>query len=530
MTRLASPTQLHATASPPASPRSLHHHTRSWIPLALLVPIILAGAVLRGSGLGVPSLWFDEGYTAWAISLPPHQLIRAIQVDTAPPLFYLLLKGWAAMAGRSEAALRSLSAMCSVGALLLCWLTARRLLRDRWATLAATALAAGAYMPVAYAHEARFYAMMMLLAALDFYLVLLVAERASLPRLALLCLSWIASLYTNNALLVYVAACAAAWLAAPGLVGRRRRIMQLAAVGSLAALAFSPWVPSLLAQHRAIAANFWASPPSVHNLCDTACSLAGISPYAWRPLRGVVFAVDSVVLAAWGTALLLLPRARPTLAILGLMAAAPVLLLFVLSRVGQPVFVDRIFIASCAFLPVILAAPLAFVRRGGLRAAWVGVLIVLLAGEVWSLRGQWLGEHQEDWRSATEFLAWQRADAGGRSLVVFTANEGEMLYDYYARHGDYTPAPDLLGTPTDFFHPRDGGMPRTMRRIRSAADLAPLQAVLSAGGFDRIFLVASHQEWADPLQSVKGLLNHELHLRRRRDFDHVSVFEFDRVP
>lgn len=529
MTTLAiAPKQQTQLAAPDAAPP--HQPRINRIAIALLAVILTGGFFVRFAKLGRQSLWFDEGYTAWAISLPPAQLVNAIRVDTAPPLYYLLLRQWTAIFGHSEAALRSMSAVFSSAALLLCWMIARRLLRDQWAALAATALAGAAFMPVAYAHEARFYAMMLLLAAADFYLVLLAAERDSLWRLVLLGLCWIASLYTNNIMTLYVGLSAIAWLIVPGAVPLRRRIVQLAIVGALAAAAFAPWVPAMLAQSHRIQGNFWLSSPQGWDLANAFTVLAGINANTWRPVHTVMV----VVMALLATAVLgglMQQRRRQCIAVLTLIAIAPVLVLFLVSRISQPVFVERVMLPSTVFFAILWATPLAWLQQRWARICWGGVLFVLLGCEVWSMRGQWLGEHLENWRGACAYLQSQRDAAGApkRSIVIFASNEGEQLYDYYARHGDFTPRSDLTGAPTSFFQPPDEGPPRTMRRVRSDADLDQLRSLLAHGSFDQLFLVQSHQQWGDPSHRVLRLLMDDLDLQTRRDFLGITVFQFDRV-
>ena len=526
MTTLLSPSKpVHHMAAPHALPA--HSRQSSWLVGAILLVILAGGFFVRFAKLGRQSLWFDEGYTAWAISLPPAQLVSAIRVDTAPPLYYLLLREWSLLFGRSEASLRAMSAIFSSAALLLCWLTAKRLLRDQWAALAATALAGAAYMPVAYAHEARFYAMMLLLAAADFYLALLAAERDSIGRLILLALCWIASLYTNNIMTLYVGLSAVAWLILPGAVPLRRRLLRIAVVAAIAGIAFLPWVPSMLAQRRAIQGNFWLSPPAGWDLANSFCALAGIDAMAWHPLHVVMLTIDALLLALV-IAGFMQRRRRAATAALALMAALPVLLLFFVSRFSQSVFVDRVFLPSCAFLAILWAAPLVWLSAGWKRNCWAALLVILLGCEIWSMRGQWLGEHAENWRGASQYVQAQRqATAAGRSVVIFTSNEGEMLYDYYARHSDYTRRSDLTGAPRDYFDPPGGGPPRTMRRIRSDSDVDQLRWLINHGAFDRLFFVQSHQHWGDPSHRVLRLLLDNLDLQTRREFLGITVFQFD---
>src|SRR5439155_7822214 len=137
-------------------------------------------------------------------------------------------------------------------------------------------------------------------------------------------------------------------------------------------------------------------------------------------------------------------------------------------------------------MPLLIVLPLA--RRSGFESegrrpppVWmmpVTVAALLVLG-VMSLRGNYLGEHREPWRDVSA-LAASGAD-GHRRLLVFVANEGEIMYDYYARRGDYSPSPMLLGVPNGFFATDP---PHTMTRLRDEADLDRLRPALARGDFD----------------------------------------------
>jgi mannosyltransferase len=57
------------------------------------------------------SVWFDEGYSILLSERPVSELLNLTSVDAHPPLYYLILKGWASIFGYSEFALRALSAI-----------------------------------------------------------------------------------------------------------------------------------------------------------------------------------------------------------------------------------------------------------------------------------------------------------------------------------------------------------------------------------------------------------------------------------
>src|SRR5687768_1242680 len=80
----------------------------------LLMLVLLLGAGLRFHNLETQSLWNDEGNSVVMTQKPIPQIIADSSVDIHPPGYYLLLKAWSALTGRSEFALRFFSALAGV--------------------------------------------------------------------------------------------------------------------------------------------------------------------------------------------------------------------------------------------------------------------------------------------------------------------------------------------------------------------------------------------------------------------------------
>lgn len=149
------------------------------IGLAIAVAAGLVGAFV---GLDTHGFWFDELYTAW-ITAPSGDLaglIANISADVHPPLYYLAIHLYAKLFGTSEVALRSFSALCATGAVLL-FVTAT----GRWFSLNArlfgAAIATGSLFWFYQAQNARSYALCLLLgtAILALCLSLMAAPRES---------------------------------------------------------------------------------------------------------------------------------------------------------------------------------------------------------------------------------------------------------------------------------------------------------------------------------------------------------------
>jgi len=67
----------------------------------MLLPVTILGFFLRLIGAG-QSFWLDEGASIEIASTPLSNLIAKMTTDFHPPLFYLLLKSWLPLAGKSE--------------------------------------------------------------------------------------------------------------------------------------------------------------------------------------------------------------------------------------------------------------------------------------------------------------------------------------------------------------------------------------------------------------------------------------------
>ncbi|MFN8451046.1 MAG: glycosyltransferase family 39 protein [Anaerolineae bacterium] len=128
---------------------------------APLVLILLLATAVRLWGIQAQSIWFDEGWSAYAAAQPTP--IDAWRADaTNPPLYYVLINLAARGFGTSELALRYLSLLLGVLAIPLVYQLARRLAGERAGVYAALLAAASAPLWWA-AQEARMYTLLALL-------------------------------------------------------------------------------------------------------------------------------------------------------------------------------------------------------------------------------------------------------------------------------------------------------------------------------------------------------------------------------
>ena len=127
------------------------------------VPLLLAGFALRIWGLTDHNIWWDEGIGVWLARMPLLEAIRWTAGDVHPPLHYISLIGWRAVAGESTFALRFLSVLFSFLTLPLIYRLGRALGGSSTGLLAIGLLAISRFS-IWWAQEIRMYALSALLA------------------------------------------------------------------------------------------------------------------------------------------------------------------------------------------------------------------------------------------------------------------------------------------------------------------------------------------------------------------------------
>ncbi|MFC7477469.1 hypothetical protein ACFQS7_24120 [Dankookia sp. GCM10030260] len=115
---------------------------------------------MRLHQIGDASLWSDEAFSAWWIHKPLRYMSTdGLLIETTPPLYYVLLKMWAAFMGDGDAALRLFSAMASMATIPVVFLIGVEL-GGPVVGLVAALLFAVAPMQIYFAQEARVYALL----------------------------------------------------------------------------------------------------------------------------------------------------------------------------------------------------------------------------------------------------------------------------------------------------------------------------------------------------------------------------------
>src|SRR5215207_3887892 len=130
---------------------------RNLLPASIL---LLLAFLIASWHLQRESLWDDEGWSLWAVQADsPVETLSRVQSDVHPPLYFVLLDGWVALAGESVYAVRFLSLLAGMVGLAATYALGKRLF-DPAAGLIALALLATSGFFIYYTRETRMYTLL----------------------------------------------------------------------------------------------------------------------------------------------------------------------------------------------------------------------------------------------------------------------------------------------------------------------------------------------------------------------------------
>lgn len=227
---------------------ALRRFARTWsLPL-----ILLLGLGLRLINLETEPLWGDE-ILSWDIvrhfwGSPSAMLDYLKQVEIHPPLYYLAMRAWLAVAGSTELAARLPSVLFGLATIWAAWGWTEAMYGRRAAAVAALIVAV-LPMQIEFSQEARPYAMACFFTTVGAWMLweALRGDRRKAPILYALAMS--AAILLHYSAIIPLAAAGLWWLfeilRAPA---DRRRAMWLPWLGAHAAivLAFSWWLDAFL--------------------------------------------------------------------------------------------------------------------------------------------------------------------------------------------------------------------------------------------------------------------------------------------
>ncbi len=437
---------------------------------SLWIGLLLLGAAwaLRLPFLTFHSIWLDEAVAIWIAQLPLPTLLErtmAFKEEASPPLYFLLLKGWMALAGDTEFVVRFFSAWWMAFGLAWLWHLGTLVSRKSNRLIA---LALGASQPylIWFAQEARVYGLLFALSAMSGVWLLRALRKDCLRYWLLYALTLAAACYVHLTT-VFLA------IAHLGLTVALRRPLwsTRGGRGTMAFLMLAGLPLAWQAWNGQQGAILWWNPPLPPLKALQQLLTAWTVYQASNPrlaLLGALYGGLILILGAW--------KERPVRAsLLGLMLG---IAFRYLASQRFPLTSPRYWMS---LTPLALAGLAAGIGHPTWRiwalAGWIGLA---MAGfqDLWSPMSA-----KEDWRGAA---GWVAAHSGSHDVALFFAEYIRFPFFYYYRK------------PLDhsaFAHP----IPDPARAEETLLRL-PIE------GHDTLWYIRAHADWADPLDLMDQTL------------------------
>jgi hypothetical protein len=342
----------------------LHSRLAFWTALVFIIFF----AVVQASARLNNNLTIDEPYTANLIHLPLPQIWEEFQRVGYKVPYHLLLKGWSAIFGESEAALRAFSLLCYCLTILAVGLTGKKILGIRGGLIAAFLLSISTQIGLVHAVNARPYALLGLQAALAtlvcYYLIHLIPQHprpGQTPLAILLTLLHLLGLMNHPIYIFYMAATCIAGL----FVSRRIFGLLVLCAGVALGADFLLWGAAM--QLSGFSSVNWMQAPDLPALLDSLLGLWGTENTLL--LLGYIVALGFLRFCLSRTITI-----SKLILVNTMLVISVVLLIFVVSQF-RPLFnPDR---APMLYLPAASLLAAAIVSRLGFRNLSFGILAIL---------------------------------------------------------------------------------------------------------------------------------------------------------
>ena len=397
--------------------------------------VLIISLILRLISIN-QSLWLDEAINVNNVaSLDLKSLIGSYALsDFHPPLYHIILKGWALIFGVSEITARLPSVLFGIGTVFTTYLIGLKLFEKKTALIAAT-LISTAPLAIYYSQEARMYSLAAFLASLTVYFFISLIKKESLPLWLGFIISASLTLYTDYlpyllfpAFIIYI-------------YFIRKKIQRAVIIGFIPAIllifiSLVPWFTLFPKQVNIGLSAAAASPAWAHVVGAPELKNLIITPVKFTIGRistnnDFIYAIVFAPIAAFLVFLFSLAtfRISHTRSILWYWLFVPIILGFPLSFF-IPVFAYFRFLFVLPAFYLIIASGINTVNW--IKSTRILLIIILLinlvSASIYFINPKF---QREDWRNATNYVI---TNSSSKTITLFESNFTVAPFDYYNRN------------------------------------------------------------------------------------------------
>jgi mannosyltransferase len=401
-------------AAPTSSPPSRYPASR------ILVGLVLLASLVRFGTLGAKSFWGDELSTVDLVHRSLGHMLTGIgNLESTPPLYYVISWLWVQVVPGTEVGIRALPALFGVVLVPVTYWIARGLADARAATISAALVACNPFL-VWYSQEARAYSLLALLSAVSLLFAVRAVKRPSTRLYASWGLASALALATHYfAVFLVVPEAVILLRSAP-----MRRLIVAPVAFVVAAAGFL--VPLALQQQSMGHATWISHAPIIGRLAITPLDfLVGFD------LTSAALPVAVIVVAVALFGFLRLAASRlfggPGPRLVTTMLVATFIMPLGLALLGLDYLDPRNLII--ALVPGLVLLSIGFAAPAGRRLGAIAAVGLCLASLAVVLLTAWEPKyHSEDWRAAASDLGTPRVD---RVVIATPGSFARKPLEYY---------------------------------------------------------------------------------------------------
>ncbi len=240
------------------------------------------------------SLGLDEAYSVFASNQTPTGIFMTLQSDTTPPFYYLLLSAWMRIFGRTEIAVRSLSAIFYVLSLIAVYVLGKSVYNDVVTGLLSSFLYMLSSEAIGHAQSARMHSLLGFFAVMStlFFFRLFFFKSGSKKDMVLYVATNILGTFTHYWFFFVVFSQIVAHL----LLFDRALIKRMAVAVLVSVLPFAIfWLPTMLSQMSSAAPSwiaFFIGRPGIYHLAYMFAKFYG----DWMPAVPIYLAIFALLI------------------------------------------------------------------------------------------------------------------------------------------------------------------------------------------------------------------------------------------
>lgn len=479
--------------------------------ILLLTAILVLGLFLRIYCLTCESVWLDEGYSILWAKQEPSQIIDAVSKDVHPPLYFLVLHYWITIFGDSELAVRLLSVIFGLLAIIMMYMVGNLLFNKDMGILGSLILSLSVFH-IHYSQEIRSYSLMVLLTLVSMYFFLKLLERRSYPISAGYIVSSALLIYTHFFGLFVIAAQNICLLSLfiitrkATKTGFRRWIILQAILFIL----YLPWLGFLIRQTLIVQGGEflgWLTQPSILLLASSFFEYSGYFNLAaplWVLSLSAVLSVYFIIMSL-NSILKIKKSDREKTLFLVIWLLTLIILPFMISYFSAPIYFTRFTIPASLAFYLLVAKGILNIRDEKLRAASTGMIVILSLVSIW---GYISVVDNEQWREVVDYI---ETNAEQGDLALINAWYCYVPFDYYFTRTDLVT--------TDPFPKWDYEV--------NEDNIKNLEHVVT--DYERVWLLLSHD--GDPLGLIKKTLAENLsyEISLHKQYYGIELYLFEKL-